>query len=80
VTRTHHVVLDELSVLDARIKAASDQVEPCFVRAHIQHHTEHTALLISTLKWALLGAAAGACVGLGTRVFFWVLGRSDDWE
>ena len=30
-------------------------------------YTEHTALLISTLKWALLGAAAGVCVGLGTR-------------
>src|SRR5438045_6038437 len=42
-------------------------------------YTEHTALLISTLKWALLGAAAGACVGLGTRVFLWVLGRSGDW-
>ena len=25
-------------------------------------YTEHTALLISTLKWALLGAAAGVCV------------------
>jgi hypothetical protein len=42
-------------------------------------YTEHTALLISTLKWALLGAAAGASVGLGTRVFLWVLGRSADW-
>jgi H+/Cl- antiporter ClcA len=42
-------------------------------------YTEHTALLISTLKWALLGAVAGACVGLGTRVFLWVLGRSADW-
>jgi hypothetical protein len=28
-------------------------------------YTEHTALLISTLKWALLGAVAGLCVGLG---------------
>src|SRR4249919_2720863 len=42
-------------------------------------YTEHTALLISTLKWALLGAAAGACVGLGTRVFLWALGGSADW-
>ena len=42
-------------------------------------YTEHTALLISTLKWALLGAAAGVCVGLGTRVFLWALGRSADW-
>lgn len=39
-------------------------------------YTEHTALLISTLKWALLGAAAGVCVGLGTRGFLWSLGAS----
>ena len=42
-------------------------------------YTEHTALLISTLKWALLGAAAGVCVGLGTRIFLWALSRSADW-
>ena len=41
-------------------------------------YTEHTALLISTLKWALLGAAAGFCVGLGTRVFLWALEHSSD--
>src|SRR4051812_1823362 len=44
-----------------------------------RRYTEHTALLISTLKWALLGAAAGVCVGLGTRVFLWSLDRSNDW-
>jgi H+/Cl- antiporter ClcA len=42
-------------------------------------YTEHTALLISTLKWALLGAVAGVCVGLGTRVFLWTLTLSGDW-
>src|SRR5215467_5890246 len=42
-------------------------------------YTEHTALLISTLKWAMLGAIAGLCVGLGTRVFLWALARSADW-
>lgn len=42
-------------------------------------YTEHTALLISTLKWAMLGALAGLCVGLGTRVFLWALVRSADW-
>src|SRR5499427_7246868 len=42
-------------------------------------YTEHTALLISTLKWAMLGAVAGVCVGLGTRVFLWTLARSADW-
>jgi H+/Cl- antiporter ClcA len=42
-------------------------------------YTEHTALLISTLKWALLGAVAGLCGGLGTRVFLWTIDRSADW-
>src|SRR3954453_17197734 len=42
-------------------------------------YTEHTALLISTLKWAVLGAAAGICVGLGTRFFLWALGRAAEW-
>lgn len=36
-------------------------------------YTEHTALVISTLKWAVLGASAGVCVGLGTRGFLWSL-------
>lgn len=42
-------------------------------------YTEHTALLISTLKWALLGAAAGVCVGFGTRVFLAALDASANW-
>src|SRR5262245_3549450 len=42
-------------------------------------YTEHTALLISTFKWAMLGAVAGICVGLGTRVFLWALARSAEW-
>jgi H+/Cl- antiporter ClcA len=41
-------------------------------------YTEHTALLISTFKWALLGASAGACVGGGTRLFLWSLARSGE--
>ena len=41
-------------------------------------YTEHTALLISTLKWAMLGAGAGLCVGWGTRAFLWSLARSAD--
>jgi H+/Cl- antiporter ClcA len=32
-------------------------------------YVEHTALLITTLKWAALGACAGILVGLGTRGF-----------
>jgi H+/Cl- antiporter ClcA len=39
-------------------------------------YTEHAALFITTLKWALLGAAAGLCVGLGTRGFLWSLGAA----
>lgn len=39
-------------------------------------YTEHTALLISTLKWALLGSAAGLCVGFGTKAFLWSLTAS----
>ena len=41
-------------------------------------YTEHTALLISTLKWSLLGAGAGLSVGLGTRVFLWFLARATE--
>jgi H+/Cl- antiporter ClcA len=36
-------------------------------------YTEHTALLISTLKWAGLGVASGLCVGLATGAFLWSL-------
>jgi H+/Cl- antiporter ClcA len=39
-------------------------------------YTEHTALLISTLKWSFLGAAAGLCVGFGTKAFLWSLTAS----
>jgi H+/Cl- antiporter ClcA len=42
-----------------------------------QWYTEHTALFISTLKWTVLGAGAGVCVGFGTRLFLWVLSSSD---
>jgi H+/Cl- antiporter ClcA len=42
-----------------------------------QWYSEHTALLVSTLKWALLGAGAGVCVGYGTRGFLWSLAHSD---
>ncbi len=39
-------------------------------------YTEHAALFVTTLKWALLGAAAGFCVGWGTRGFLWSLTAS----
>src|SRR5262245_37395001 len=53
--------------------------EPPRLADETRWYTEHTALLISTLKWAMLGAVAGVCVGLGTRVFLWALARSTDW-
>src|SRR5262249_21624215 len=39
-------------------------------------YTEHTALLVTTLKWTLLGTVAGVCVGGGTRAFLWSLAVS----
>ena len=42
-------------------------------------YTEHAALLVSTLKWASLGATAGICVGLGTRAFLWTLAAATGW-
>ena len=39
----------------------------------VHWYTEHTALVITTLKWTVLGVVAGLCVGLGTRAFLWAL-------
>jgi H+/Cl- antiporter ClcA len=52
------------------------EVEPPHLSDESRWYTEHTALLISTLKWSLLGAATGICVGEGTRAFLWSLGAS----
>jgi H+/Cl- antiporter ClcA len=41
-------------------------------------YLEHTALVVTTLKWALLGTVAGVCVGWGTRAFLWSLTASSD--
>jgi H+/Cl- antiporter ClcA len=51
-------------------------VEPPHLADESRWYTEHTALLLSTLKWSLLGAAAGFCVGWGTRAFLWSLAAS----
>lgn len=67
-SRTHWARLRAFASLDDTPRLADEA----------RWYTEHTALLISTLKWALLGAAAGVCVGLGTRVFLWALTRSSD--
>jgi chloride channel protein, CIC family len=54
----------------------SREPQPPLLADESRWYTEHTALLISTLKWALLGAAAGLCVGLGTKAFLWSLATS----
>jgi H+/Cl- antiporter ClcA len=53
-----------------------DEPEPPRLADETRWYTEHAALLITTLKWAVLGAAAGVFVGAGTRVFLWSLGAS----
>ena len=39
-------------------------------------YTEHAALLVSTVKWSVLGSVAGVCVGAATRFFLWALASS----
>lgn len=61
------------------MKEASEppgETEPPHLADEARWYTEHTALLISTTKWALLGAAAGTCVGYATRAFLWSLDAS----
>ena len=60
----------------SRLRKLAFRDEPPRLADESRWYTEHTALLISTLKWALLGAGAGVCVGLGTRAFLWSLARS----
>jgi len=62
----------------ARLRTLASRHAPPRLADEARWYTEHTALLISTLKWALLGAGAGVCVGLGTRVFLWSIGRASD--
>jgi H+/Cl- antiporter ClcA len=54
-------------------QTASPEAEPLHLADETRWYSEHAALLITTFKWALLGAGAGICVGLGTRAFLWTL-------
>jgi H+/Cl- antiporter ClcA len=54
----------------------SDEPEAPKLSDETRWYTEHTALVISTLKWSLLGASAGVCVGGATRAFLWSLAAS----
>ena len=51
----------------------SNANEPPRLADESRWYTEHAALFVTTLKWALLGAVAGVCVGWGTRAFLWSL-------
>src|SRR5258708_5160503 len=62
-----------------RLRGFASRDEPPRLSDESRWYTEHTALLISSVKWWLLGAAAGVCVGLGTRVFLWALSESAEW-
>ncbi len=59
--------------MNADLPPESPAAAPPHLADEGRWYAEHTALLISTSKWALLGAAAGVFVGLGTRGFLWVL-------
>jgi chloride channel protein, CIC family len=54
----------------------ADEAPPLHLADESRWYTEHTALLVSTVKWAILGAAAGFCVGWGTKAFLWSLDAS----
>ncbi|HXK08273.1 MAG TPA: chloride channel protein [Vicinamibacteria bacterium] len=56
----------------------STEAEPPHLADEGRWYTEHTALVVTTLKWAVLGAVAGLCVGYGTRAFLWSLRASSD--
>ena len=59
--------------------ASPDTKRPADLPGDSFWYTEHTALLISTVKWAWLGALAGVCVGGGTRGFLWALSAATAW-
>jgi H+/Cl- antiporter ClcA len=61
--------------LESALSPAAE-AEPRRLADESRWYTEHTALFISTLKWAVLGAATGFCVGWGTRAFLWALAAS----
>jgi H+/Cl- antiporter ClcA len=69
-------MMSRLSQLLSRLRGQHAEPESPRLADESRWYTEHTALLISTLKWSLLGAGAGLCVGFGTRGFLWALAAS----
>ncbi len=57
---------------------AVDEVAPPRLADEGRWYVEHAALFVTTLKWAVLGAVAGLCVGWGTKAFLWSLGAATD--
>jgi H+/Cl- antiporter ClcA len=56
----------------------AQEAEPPKLADEGRWYAEHAALVVTTLKWALLGAVAGLCVGWGTKAFLWALTASTD--
>jgi H+/Cl- antiporter ClcA len=65
-----------LSLRDRLRALTAQEPRPPHLADESAWYTEHTALLISTVKWAILGAVAGVCVGYATRAFLWSLAAS----
>src|SRR6188508_1086838 len=66
-----------MSQLLSRVRSIHSEPKSPRLADESRWYTEHTALVISTLKWSVLGAAAGLCVGFGTRGFLWTLANSE---
>ena len=62
-------------LIDA-VRAQVAQAYPPRLADETRWYSEHTALLVSTLKWSFLGAGTGFCVGYGTKAFLWSLAAS----
>src|ERR1019366_9127004 len=71
--------LSDGALSDGALTVGPEEQPPPSLADETRWYTEHTALVISTLKWALLGAAAGLCVGFGTRAFLWSLAAAGTW-
>ena len=57
---------------------AADEAAPPRLADEGRWYVEHAALFVTTLKWAVLGAVAGLCVGWGTKAFLWSLSAATD--
>ncbi|MFN8391655.1 MAG: chloride channel protein [Bdellovibrionota bacterium] len=65
-----------LAPVEERVQQESQKVasEP-----RSKWYIEHTALFVTTTKWAILGTISGLCVGIGTKFFLWSLAEASAW-